>query len=250
MKFSRDGRGQMGAARPYAGPLYLQIGELLRERIRSRGWVEGQALPNEGELAREYGVSVGTMRKALEQVEAIGWISRRQGRGTFVTNPEAAAAKRLNPFYDDNGKHVLPNSVAMKSISTRVAAADEARWLALEAGETVTSIIAVRMEAGVLAIHDDLAIPTRLAPGIVEELTADPGKFSTFRSDHNLVATRVREFVTAAALPEDVAAALGQEAGIPVLSTSRVSFDADGVATDLCVRHAVLQAAGYSLDLG
>lgn len=238
MKFSRDGRGQMGASRPYAGPLYLQIGELLRERIRSRGWVEGQALPNEGELAREYGVSVGTMRKALE------------GRGTFVTNPEAAAAKRLNPFYDSNGQHVLPNPVTMKSIGTRPATPDEAKWLTLEAGETVTAIIAVRTEAGVLAIHDAIAIPTRLAPGMAEELAADPDKFSTFRSDHNLVATRVREFVTAAALPDDVAAALGQEAGIPVLSSSRISFDADGAAIDLCVRHAVLQAVGYSLELG
>lgn len=250
MKLSRDGRGHMGASRPYAGPLYLQIGELLRERIRSRGWVEGQALPNEGELAREYGVSVGTMRKALEQVEAIGWISRRQGRGTFVTNPEAAAAKRLNPFYDSNGQHVLPNSVTMESISTRPATPVEAKWLALEAGETVTAIIAVRTETGVLAIHDCIAIPTRLAPGIAEVLAADPDKFPTFRSDHNLVATRVREFVTAAALPDDLAAVLGQEAGIPVLSTSRISFDADGIAIDLCVRHAVLQAAGYSLELG
>jgi len=250
MKFSRNDRGHAGVSRPYAGPLYLQIGELLRERIRSRGWVEGQALPNESELAREYGVSVGTMRKALEQVEAIGWISRRQGRGTFVTNPETAAAKRLNPFYDNNGQHVIPKLVTMKGVGTRPATPDEARWLALEAGETVTSLVAVYVETGVLAIHDDIAVPTRRAPGIAEELAADPDRFSTFRSDHNLVATRVREFVTAAALPEDVAAALGQEAGIPVLSTSRISFDADGVAIELCVRHAVLQAAGYSLDLG
>lgn len=250
MKFKRDDRGKMGASRPYAGPLYLQIGELLRERIRSRGWVEGQALPNEGELAREYGVSVGTMRKALEQVEAIGWISRRQGRGTFVTNPETASAQRLNPFYDGHGQHVLPNTVAMERVDTRTATPDEAKWLGLGAGESVISIIAVRKEAGVLAIHDDIAIPTRLAPGLAEELAADPDRFSAFRSDRNLVAMRVKEFITAAALPDGVAAALGQTAGMPALSTSRISYDSDGVAIDVCRRYAVLQAAGYSLELG
>jgi GntR family transcriptional regulator len=49
--------------------LYLQVRDALSQRIASGEWMPGFALPNEGDLAREVGVSSGTMRKALELME-------------------------------------------------------------------------------------------------------------------------------------------------------------------------------------
>ena len=75
-------------------PLYLQVCELLSRQIASGVWKPNAALPNELELARELGVSTGTVRKALERLEADRLVMRRQGRGTFVidqTGPEAAS---------------------------------------------------------------------------------------------------------------------------------------------------------------
>ena len=46
-------------------PLYLQLRDALAERIATRQWQPGTCIPNEHELAREFGVSTGTMRKAL-----------------------------------------------------------------------------------------------------------------------------------------------------------------------------------------
>jgi GntR family transcriptional regulator len=66
-------------------PLYIQAQERLTERIRSCEWKPGFPLPNEGALAAEYGVSSGTMRKALDALEAEGVLIRRQGKGTFVS---------------------------------------------------------------------------------------------------------------------------------------------------------------------
>ncbi len=65
-----------------AGPLYFQIQQLLRARILSKEWADGRALPNETDLARSYGVSVGTMRKALDLLAQSKVIVRRQGLGT------------------------------------------------------------------------------------------------------------------------------------------------------------------------
>lgn len=248
MKIRRDDHGLIGVPRPYAGPLYLQISELLRERIRSRDWVEGQALPNEGDLAREYGVSVGTMRKALEQVEAIGWISRRQGRGTFVTNSEATSARRLDPFFDGD-KHVFPDAATVLSICTRDASLDEASWLALEGNEKVVSIVAVRRSDGVVAIHDDIAIPLLRAPELADSIAADPQSFAKYRSYYGRVVVRLKEAVTATALPDEIAAALGQPPASPALLSRRISFGADGEPIDLCVRHAVPMSAEYRIEL-
>src|SRR5262245_65128803 len=65
-------------------PLYLQLCDAMSDRIAASEWKPGSALPNEGDLAREFGVSPGTVRKALERLEQMRLITRRQGRGSFI----------------------------------------------------------------------------------------------------------------------------------------------------------------------
>jgi len=70
-------------------PLYQQIYNHLAEEIAAGIYPVGASLPNEVDLARSYKVSAGTMRKALDKLEAEGIVSRKQGRGTFVTATES-----------------------------------------------------------------------------------------------------------------------------------------------------------------
>lgn len=65
-------------------PLYYQLENLLREKIMSGKFVEGDRLPTECELIQQYGVSRITVRQALTALADEGLIERRQGRGTFV----------------------------------------------------------------------------------------------------------------------------------------------------------------------
>jgi GntR family transcriptional regulator len=66
-------------------PRYVQIRDELMRRICARAWVAGDALPAEDRLAAEFGVSLGTLRKALEVLVADGMVERIHGRGTYVT---------------------------------------------------------------------------------------------------------------------------------------------------------------------
>jgi GntR family transcriptional regulator len=50
-------------------PLYLQVRDMLVERITSGQWKPGAGISNEVDLSRELGVSVGTVRKALDVME-------------------------------------------------------------------------------------------------------------------------------------------------------------------------------------
>ena len=81
-----------------ARPLYMQLHDALTERVATGQWRPGTTLPNEGDLAREFGVSAGTMRKALDLMEAERLVTRRQGRGTFVNDQTAdeSAARFCN----------------------------------------------------------------------------------------------------------------------------------------------------------
>src|SRR5919109_3395801 len=88
-------------------PLYLQLRDALAERIANGEWKPGSAIPNESDLAREFGVSAGTMRKALDLMESERLLTRRQGRGTFVNDQSSdELAARFSNLRAADGKRV------------------------------------------------------------------------------------------------------------------------------------------------
>ena len=68
------------------GPPWRQLAAILRERITS-GELTGD-LPSEKTLAQEYGLAVGTVRKALAQLRAEGLIQTDRGWGSSVVERE------------------------------------------------------------------------------------------------------------------------------------------------------------------
>jgi GntR family transcriptional regulator len=72
------------ATAPSFSPLYLQIKGLLEKSLEAREWRPGETIPSEIELASRYGVSQGTVRKAIDALAADNLVVRRQGKGTFV----------------------------------------------------------------------------------------------------------------------------------------------------------------------
>lgn len=71
---------------PFSGPLYKQVKSKLLESIRSGEWRPGQAILSERMLAERYAVSIGTLRKAVDELENENILVRHQGRGTFVAS--------------------------------------------------------------------------------------------------------------------------------------------------------------------
>ena len=78
----------------------------LIERIRSGEWKPGQLIPNEFEIAAEFGVSQGTARKAIGALAAENLVVRRQGRGTFVFEhtPDDMMFRFFNIFEDTGAR--------------------------------------------------------------------------------------------------------------------------------------------------
>lgn len=69
-------------------PAYLRVTEAIRERILRRELKEGQALPTEAELARQFEVNRSTVREALRKLESSGLLGRQGGgKRLYVTRP-------------------------------------------------------------------------------------------------------------------------------------------------------------------
>ena len=65
-------------------PLYREIRQRISQAIDALEWKPGEAIPSEKMLCERFGVSMGTLRKAVDDLTASGVLIRRQGLGTYV----------------------------------------------------------------------------------------------------------------------------------------------------------------------
>ena len=118
-------------------PLYLQVRDTLAARIATGTWKPGSLIPNEQDLARELGVSAGTMRKALDLLEAEQVVTRRQGRGTYVNDPASdELAARFSNFRDAGGKRIVGVAKTLEIVEEPATELERER-LQLSTGDTV-----------------------------------------------------------------------------------------------------------------
>ena len=69
--------------------LWQQVYDDVMSDIRSGALAVDDRLPNELEMAEQYGVSRDVIRRAKEELAGQGWLIVLQGRGTFVAHPVA-----------------------------------------------------------------------------------------------------------------------------------------------------------------
>lgn len=111
-----------------AGPRYLQVYVALRDRLRTGAYQPGQRLPNQLQLAREFGVSFMTLRRAVELLERDGYLVSRHGLGTFATwqpgegppvlvvDAQPAARAQLRVVLEAEGLRVLEASESSEAL--------------------------------------------------------------------------------------------------------------------------------------
>jgi GntR family transcriptional regulator len=74
-------------------PFWRQLHDQLADRIRAGALLPGEALPSVRQLAVDALVSVITVKKAYDELEAAGLVVSHQGRGTFVAESGVAASR-------------------------------------------------------------------------------------------------------------------------------------------------------------
>lgn len=131
-------RGRVGAAESVgaglfplhnlSGLLHEQVRGLILSRIESGDWPAGAPIPPEVQLAREFGVSIGTVRKALDQLARDRILVRERGRGTFVKD---GGAWRRGPALRLCGADGVPVELDIALVATDYALATAAEVSAL-----------------------------------------------------------------------------------------------------------------------
>jgi GntR family transcriptional regulator len=202
--------------RPTVRALYLQVRDALAQRIATGEWTPGSAVPNERVLAQEIGVSTGTIRKALELLEAQKLITRRQGRGTFVNDPASdEMVCRFIRLRTADGES-CSGEVTSQSISEGTANKLECTRLWLRPGEPVYRMRRVRRHRGCTFLVADVTLPAALYPRLAASSDV-PNRVGALAPWNGMLLGKAQERVSICTPPSDVAGLLGVGSDTPVM---------------------------------
>lgn len=237
-------------ARPIALPLHRQLRDLLIARIDSGEWSPGTYLPSETRLAEEYGVAVGTLRKALLDLAQEGIVARRQGKGTVVTSHDSDAV--LFRFFNlrrPDGSTLRPESRVLARRRRRATAA-ECTALDLPAGASVIAIERVREADGVPIIHEVIALDATRFAGLERQPELLPNTlYQLYQVLFGATVHRAHERLTAEAVPAARAAELALAAGDPILKITRVAVDFSGKPLEYRVSWVNTRGLHYAAEV-
>jgi GntR family transcriptional regulator len=217
-----------------AGPLYRQARRELQRAIESGRYPPGEALPSETELARALGVSIGTLRKAVDELVHEHVLVRRQGKGTFVALHNDA--RFMFQFFHVEPREEFPLAGELREreypqvecVAFARGRADdtEAGALRIRPGDPVLRIDNRLSLAGRAVVHDRLVVAAHTFKGLSEKRFLErPGTiYSLYQTDHGITVLRACERARATAASRETARILGVAAGAPVLEVHRVAL--------------------------
>lgn len=228
-------------------PLYLQVKDMLVQRIAAGAWKPGAAMPNEIELSRELGISVGTVRKALDEMEGEHLISRRQGRGTFVIDQSSdECAVRFSNIRDASGTRVA-GEVHSCAIALASANDIEARMLQLLVGDPVYRLRRVRAHRRRPFMVEQSTLPQTRFPGLAEQSDISPS-IVVLAQRYGILLARAEERVSVAS-DSDVAETLKIAEGTPLLLLDRVIYAIDDRPIEWRMARCHLQDTSYMAQI-
>ena len=207
-------------------PLYRVVKRALLQAIEGGTWAPGSTLPSETELALAFGVSIGTLRKAVDELSAEHILVRRQGRGTFVATH--SPDRFLFQFFHVERADGLREAPSIELLSfDRVKLDDaQAEMLNLRAGDAAFQFENRLALQGRAVMLDRLTLPASLFKGLTEKrLRERPSTlYQLYQSEFGITVVHARERARAAAADRHVSRLLGIAAGLPVMQVHRVAL--------------------------
>lgn len=215
--------------------LYMQIKDLLVEKIGKGDWLPGDIIPSEINLAQEFGVSQGTVRKSITELVENNVLTRRQGRGTFISNHDIHRA--LFHFFhitDNKGHKVLPDSRVLQC-RVKQASQTEASKLQLAAGTEIIRIERVRNISDKPTMIETITLPAESFHDLGREGNCNlPNTlYELYEKKYGITIHSADERLRAVAASKHDATILNLETGTPLLEIERIALTLDKTPVEL-----------------
>jgi GntR family transcriptional regulator len=222
---------QHGRRAPDFTPLYYRIEERLRGRIAAGEFGEGDRIPSETELAREFTTTRVTVRQALTRLVFEGLIVRQAGRGTFVaparveSTVETSIQQSFEEQMESKGSKVTFRVLGFVPVPAPPAVA---KRLGVAAGEPVHRLERLRLVDGELLGLEVRYLAADLGARVPREALAEHSALGLVEQSASTPIGRIAVAVRAANASAELARKLEIPRGSAVLVRDHVFFGLDG----------------------
>ena len=232
--------------------LYREIKRQLIADIASGHYPPGGVLPNETELARRFDVSIGTLRRAVDELVADHILVRQQGRGTFVgTLDRERFMFQFFKISARDGRREFPK-VRLLAFNKGRATEEQASCLALARGAPVLLIENLLSLHGQPVIHDLITVSAERFAGLTRAQFENRAGtiYGLYQSDFGVTVVGADERLRAESADARSAELLGLPPAAPVLRIQRIARTVDGQPAELRVSVVDTRQYDYSASLG
>jgi GntR family transcriptional regulator len=237
---------------PLAGPLYKDVKRQVMEALTRGEWKPGEAIPSERRIAERFGISIGTVRKAIDELVAENLLIRQQGRGTFVaTHTRDRLLFYFFHIVPEQGPKEYPE-VELLSFSRAKAERGVADRLQIEAGDPVLRIRNALRLAGERMIIDDITVSAQRFPGLTEKRFRERPStiYNLYQDLYGISVVRSSERLRAVAADAEIASLLGIAPGAPLLQIRRIALAYNDLPVEFRISHVNTAGYEYFSDLG
>lgn len=207
-------------------PLYYQLVDFLKNQIENK-MAAHDKLPSERELERRFGVSRTTVRLALQELENDGYIYRRHGKGTFVSElstqtADLAGAYSFTEQMKKMGRKPQTQILSFEQIEADIEVADA---LQLSLGETVYKLKRLRLAEGEPMMVETSYLPVKPFLSLTQEQLAQKPLYDVFSEDFEQKIRLADEEFYASIATDENAEMLKVHSGSPVLHLVRLTYN-------------------------
>ncbi|WP_369383422.1 GntR family transcriptional regulator [Streptomyces sp. cg36] len=225
-------------------PLYFQLSQQLEAAIERGALTPGSLLGNEIELAGRLGLSRPTVRQAIQALVDKGLLVRRRGVGTQVVHSQVKRPLELSSLYDDLEAAGQKPATKVLRNTLEPATAEVAAALGVAEGDDVHLVERLRYAHGEPMARLRNHLPTGLLALDTAQLEAT-GLYRLMRGA-GITLHSARQSVGARAADAAEAELLAEEAGAPLLTMERTTFDDTGRAVEFAAH--VYRASRYAFE--
>ena len=206
-------------------PKYVQLIETLKADIQQGNLVAGQQLPNEDEIASQYGMSRGTVRKAIAELQRMDLLRKEQGRGTFVNEPKPV----LNGFSlaeIDSSVQARNRITATETLLFEVIPANHAtaEKLDIPQGNDVIHVVQLKLASGQPFVYEERFFGKSLCPDITAEMIEQHPIHRVLIDKYQIPLIRLSHTIEIESLPEDKLELFKVDEAVTVFAVDRLSF--------------------------
>lgn len=205
--------------------LYIQIKNILAERIKKQIWTPNSLIPTEQELMKEFNVSRTTIRQAVSLLVQEGLLEKRQGKGTIVKVPQILEKLgRLTGFGEEAEKKGFnPHSKVLRC-EFKDTFFYQKSMLQIPEDEKILLIERIRFINDIPVAVESTYWPENIG-NIFVKCELDKINYYQILEKNNIYLKNAKEQISAANCTTYEADILGISTGTAVLEMTRLSFD-------------------------